>query len=373
MVSCLLLAHTDWTTTFIVSELHKKQQALSIPIIAAMKYKYIEEFTGLVSQCPALEYHFNSSAQISSSLASINAAVSNGAFSSSAFETGDVVPSSVLCLVLGDGSSPRTALTAAIKNGWTVVSIDEKLDKSWVGRRDGLGNSSSAHRYVGFRGTMNKFLFEGKQMIQSSLRDAHDFQHLIIICIETTSNFDRLETLRGRCGVADLRMIYNNIPATVVSVSSPNLTQCPFQSTKGSSYVDNSILSANSHVKVWNFESSSKRSFDSSVPTATVTISTSSEASSMTQYDAGSRQETAQVSLTYTHSPKVAQLQLQEALAAIKNSEMRNKQRTSPSITPSQETKHRRTKPAGKSAQSRSKLSLGIRSPITFRKRLVEV
>ena len=373
MVSCLLLAHTDWTTTFIVSELHKKQQALSITIIATMKYKYIEEFTGLVSQCPAFEYHFNSSAQISSSLASINAAVSNGAFSSSAFETGDVVPSSVLCLFLGDGSSPRTALTAAINNGWTVVSIDEKLDKSWVGRRDGLCNSSSAHRYVGFRGTMNKFLFEGKQMIQSSLRDAHDFQHLIIICIETTSNFDRLETLRGRCGVADLRMIYNNIPATVVSVSSPNLTQCPFQSTKGSSYVDNGILSANSHVKVWNFESSSKRYFDSSVPTATVTISTSSEASSMTQYDAGSRQETAQVSLTYTHSPKVAQLQLQEALAAIKNSEMRNKQRTSPSITPSQETKHRRTKPAGKSAQSRSKLSLGIRSPITFRKRLVEV
>lgn len=338
--------------------------------ITAMEYKYIEEFLGLVSQCPALECHFNHSAQISTSLASINAAMSNGSFSSSAFVTGDFEPSSVLCLVLGDGNSPRTALAAAVKNGWTVVSIDEKLDKSWVGRRDGLGNSSSAHRYVGFRGTMNDFLFTGKKLIQSSLSDSH-FQCLVIICIETTSNFDRLGTLRGRCGVADLRMIYNNIPATVVSVSSPNLTQCPFQSTKGSSYLDSGILSANRHVKVWNFESSTKRSFDSSVPTTTVTISSSSEASSMTQYDSGSHQETALVSMPYAHSSKVAQLQLQEALAAIRKSEMRNKQRTSPSVTPSQETRHRRTKSEGKPAQSTSKL-FGIRSPIAFRKRLAD-
>ena len=300
--------------------------------------------------------------------------MSNGSFSSSAFTTCNVDPSSVLCLVLGDGDSPRTALAAAIKNGWTVVSIDEKLDKSWVGRRDGLGNSSSAHRYVGFRGTMNDFLFEGKQMIQSSLCDSHNFQHLTIICIETTRNFDRLQTLRGRCGVADLRMIYNNIPTTVVSVSSSNLTQCPLQCTNGSSYLDKGILSPNRHVTVWNFESPSKRSFDSSVPTATVTISSSSEASSMTQHDAGSRQETIpQVSLAYAHSSKVAQLQLQEALAAIKNSEMRNRQRTSPSVTPSQETRHHRTKSSGKPGQTKSKLSVGIRSPITFRKRMVEV
>lgn len=346
------------------------------PTITTMKYKYIEEFMGLLSQCPALECHFNSSAQISSSLASINAAMTNGSFSSSAFVAGSVDPSSILCLVLGDGGSPRTALAAAIKNGWTVVSIDEKLDKSWVGRRDGLGNSSSAHRYLGFRGTMNDFLFEGKQVIQSSLCDAYNFQHLIIICIEATSNFDRLQTLRGRCGVADLRMIYNNIPATVVSVSSSNLTQCPLQSSKGSSYLDKGILSANRHVTVWNFESSSKRSFDSSVPTATVSISTSSEASSMTPHDTGSRQETVpQVSLTYAHSSKVAQLQLQEALAAIKNSEMRSRQRTSPSVTPGQETRQRehRTKSAEKPVQTKSKMSLGIRSPITFRKRMVKV
>jgi hypothetical protein len=279
-----------------------------------MKYKYIEEFLGLVSQCSALEWHFNNSTQISSSLASINAAMSHGSFSSSAFVTGDVDPSSVLCLVLGDGNSPRTALAAAVKNGWTVVSIDEKLDKAWVGRRDGLGNSSSTHRHVGFRGTMNDFLFTGKKLIHSSLRDSYDFQHLVIICIETTSNFDQLGTLRGRCGVADLQMIYNNIPATVVSVSSPDLTHCPFQSTKGSSYLDSGILSANKHVKVWNFESSTKRSFDSSVPTATVTISSSSEASSMTQYDTGSHQETAQVSMTYSNSSKVAHYRCKKLL-----------------------------------------------------------
>jgi hypothetical protein len=341
-----------------------------------MKYKYIEQFMGLVSQCPALEYHFNANEDISTSLASINAAMSYGSFSSSAFITGDVDPSSILCLVLGDGSSPRTALAAAIMNGWTVVAIDEKLDKSWLGRRDGLGNSHSAHRYVGFRGAMDEFIFEGKHIIQSSLCDAKDFQHLIIICIETTSSFDRLETLHGRCGVADLRMIYNNIPVTLVSVSSTNLTQCPFQSTQASSYLDNGILAANRHVKVWNFERP-QRSFDNTIPTATVTISSSSEASSMTQYDAGSR-EVSQVSMTYTRSSKVAQLQLQEALAAIKNSEIRSKQRnpvTSPSVISSQETttRHRRTKSADKPPQPKIKMSVGIRSPITFRKRMVEV
>ena len=335
-----------------------------------MAYKYIEEFIGLVSHCPELEHHFNSNENISSSLACINAAEKYGSFSSSAYDTYGVDPSSVLCLVVGDGTSPRTALTAAVKNGWTVVTIDEKLDKSWVGRREGPGNSSSAIRYVGFRGTMNDFLFNGKRTIQSSLRNTQYFQHLIIMCIETTSNFDQLNTLCGRCGVADLRMIYNNIPATVVSVSSPNnLAKCPFE-VEASSYIDNSILAANSHVKVWNFESSSKRSFDSSVPSASVTISTSSDTSSMTQYDTGSRQEKVQVSMPFTYSPKVAQLQLQQALAAVKKSEMRSKQRNSPCIKQSHETKqHGRMK----LAQPKSKLPLGIRSPISFRRRRVEV
>ncbi|KAL7449124.1 hypothetical protein ACHAWC_001213 [Mediolabrus comicus] len=339
-----------------------------------MKLKYIEEFMGLVSQCPALESHFNTSGQCSTSLASIHAAMSYGSFSSSAFVTGDVDPSSILCLVLGDGASPRTALAAAIKNGWTVVAIDENLDKSWVGSRDGLGNSSSAHRYVGFKGTMNDFLFEGRQMIHSSLQDAFiNFRHLIIICLESTSSFDNLKTLRGRCGVTDLRVIYNNIPATVVSVSSPDLTQCPFQSTQACSYLDNCILSTNRHVKVWNFESS-KRSFDASVPAATVTISTSSDTSSMTHNDNNSGgQDTAAVSLAYTRSSKVAQLQLQEALAAMKNAEMRSRQRSSPttitlpSTTPSQETRHRRNKSSHKPVSS--KLSLGIKSPIRFHRK----
>lgn len=340
-----------------------------------MKYKYIEEFVALASQCPALESHFNSNEDISSSLASINAAMSYGSFSSSAFLTGDVDPSAVLCLVLGDGTSPRTALAAAIKNGWTVVAIDEKLDKSWVGRQDGLRGYPSAHRYVGFRGSMDDFLFKGKKMIQSSLREASDFRHLIVLCIERTNNFDQLCALRGRCGVADLRMIYNNIPVTVVSVSSPDLTQCPFPSTQAcSKYLDNGILSSNRHVKVWNFESSKS----GLVPTASVTVSsTSSEASSMTQFDNYSRQETAQISLAYTRSSKVAQLQLQEALAAVKNSEIRSKQRspaasinTSPSVIssednrPSQTTRHRRSKTSSKPV-----LFLEIRSPITFHRK----
>ena len=147
-----------------------------------------------------------------------------------------------------------------------------------------------------------------------------------------------------------------------------------FQSTQACSYLDNCILSENRHVKVWNFESS-KRSLDASVPAATVTISTSSDTSSMTHNDNNSGgQDTAAVSLAYTRSSKVAQLQLQEALAAMKNAEMRSRQRSSPttitlpSTTPSQETRHRRNKSSHHKPVS-SKLSLGIKSPIRFHRK----
>ena len=49
-----------------------------------------------------------------------------------------VNPKSVVCIVLGEGSTPRTAILASQHYGWTTIAIDPKLSEDWDGCHDDM-------------------------------------------------------------------------------------------------------------------------------------------------------------------------------------------------------------------------------------------
>ncbi|KAL7477552.1 hypothetical protein ACHAW6_003358 [Cyclotella cf. meneghiniana] len=230
------------------------------------RYKYLDEFRPIAAKHPMLSFLFPSSRQITSALGALNAAnlglseaSSDGSISFSLDED-EKLP--VLCLVLGDGRDPRTAVLAAIQQRWSVVAIDPNLDAKWERPQELLPNGC---RFMGFRGSMARFLAEGFEAVQSSLCPIADIQHLVIICVEQGADFDQLKSLRGRLGLADLRVLFNNVPSTVVSISSDEILHaCPLKPTPNHSFVDQDILASNRRVQVWNFQSSRRPS--TSVP-----------------------------------------------------------------------------------------------------------
>ena len=234
-------------------------------------YKSIEQFLPLITDHQELATLFNTVEDITITLASLQAASTYGTFKTSASGNGGGIgleserkeSSSVLCLVMGEGHIPRTSVLAAVENGWSVVAIESELGNKWQGPQNHLIDSvSGVSRYLGFRGTMDSFLVEGKEAIQTAQWfDVSKIRHLIIIAIERSTHFDHLKTLRGRCGIADLRMLYNNAPVTVISVAPEenaaindiecNERHCPFKFAPDHSFVDD-----HHHVQVWKFASS---------------------------------------------------------------------------------------------------------------------
>lgn len=290
------------------------------------KFQYIEEFLPLASRYPILAPLFTKSSDITSSLATIKAAkasfakrTADGASSSSVgldIDHDEYDPSSVLCLVVGEGSEPRTAVVAAIKYGWCTVAIDDKLDEKWE-TRDTLPTTCN---YVGFRGGMDRFLVEGRDHIESFLCDLSNVQHLVIICMDqNNNNFDHLRSLRGRLGIADLRAIYNRSPATVVSLSSQQIiSRCPLKLTPRISSIDEGILSPYRQVQVWSFPRCSP-----SIGSMHSSMSTSSSLYKLNASDGRRINSKSTISLsshmsnlkTGHSSSKVDQLQRQQALA----------------------------------------------------------
>lgn len=302
------------------------------------QYKYIDRFQPLADQYPMLAFLFPSSRQITSALGALNAAtvgISSGAAIGDSIGSNldqlDGVSSRTLCLVLGDGRHPRTAIVAAIQHGWSVVAIDAELDEKWQHPLDLL---PSGCRFMGFRGDMNRFLVEGLELVHSSLCSISAIDHLVVICVEHGKNLDQLTSIRGRLGVTDLRVLYNNVPATVVSVSSADIIEdCPLKLAPKHRYVDEDILSSNKQVQVWNFQGS-RRLTPASDETSLQTMNTLGVANVKSRPKIRSSEEgsvknvlqpSAHRRVTVANS-KVAQLQKQQKLAYQKRLELSEKE-----------------------------------------------
>ena len=288
------------------------------------RYKYMDDFRPLAEQHPMLSFLFPSSKQVTSAVGTLNAA------NIGLLSTSNENSSSVLCLVLGDGKDPRTAVLAAVRYGWNVVAIDSKLDKKWKKPKELLPDSC---RFAGLDGDMSSFLSEGRDLVQTFLCPIADIDHILIICLDQGENFYQLKSLRGRIGISDLRVLFNNAPATVVSTSSieANVDDCMMKIRPAYSFVDEEILSTNKQVQIWNFHGSRR-------PTTTTT--TTSNASDRTQTDFRktndvhkSKQDSqfSSTSKRHTINSKVSQLKKQQELACERKTQLSNTRR--PSVT----------------------------------------
>lgn len=171
-----------------------------------------------------------------------------------------VNPKSIVCLVIGEGSQPRTAVLASLHYGWTTLSIDPTLDEDWDGYQDDVPN------YTGYSGTISEFMSDEYTESYFELDNSQSkVNHLVIIGVQMTKDELRL---KGQSNINEIRARYNDIPTTLVSMSplrkatlAPKRRngQCGSKLEKdvgyepNCSYIDEGVFSVCRLVEVWNF------------------------------------------------------------------------------------------------------------------------
>ncbi|KAL3802944.1 hypothetical protein HJC23_011567 [Cyclotella cryptica] len=181
----------------------------------------------------------------------------------------NVNPKSIVCLVIGEGNLPRTAVLASLHYGWTTLSIDPTLSEDWDGFQDDVPN------YTGYSGTISEFMTDDYTDSFLELSSSQsNVQHLVIVAIQTTKDQMRL---KGRSNINEIRARYEDVPTTLVSMSplrkatlAPKRRdgQCGSKLEKdvgyepNCSYIDEGVFSACRLVEVWNFHNEDNGSGD---------------------------------------------------------------------------------------------------------------
>lgn len=169
-------------------------------------------------------------------------------------------PKSIICIVIGEGSLPRTAVLASLHYGWTTLSVDPDLDEDWDGYQEDVPN------YTGYSGTISEFMSDDYTESYFELENSESRpNHLVIIGVQM--NKDELR-LRGNSNINEIRARYDDIPTTLVSMSplrkatlAPKRRQgqCGSKLEKdvgyepNCSYIDEGVFSVCRLVEVWNF------------------------------------------------------------------------------------------------------------------------
>ena len=158
---------------------------------------------------------------------------------------GEKKKSDILCLCIGDGNTPRTAVLACYLQGWTCVSIDPALNDEWSGR-----SPKNVSGLTGYRGTLAQFFDEADIVGPAASPSSPSYQHLILLCVHSHARF------LGSVTVSRIRAHYGNIATTICS-----LPCCPKFRHKGDigrepdiSYEDDCVFSAMRKVEIWNIE-----------------------------------------------------------------------------------------------------------------------
>lgn len=173
---------------------------------------------------------FSSAKDVSESMASIHAARRHGGVSA---ET-----DGVLCLCVGDGCTPRTALLASFITKWRCVSIDPALKEGWAGPH------GSVERLTGFGGTLDEFM--ATTPAAADLR----VSQLVLLCVHSHARFV------GPSALPSLLARYGR-PATCL-VTLPCCSGFRPERDIGRPadirYDDECVFSDKRALEVWNFE-----------------------------------------------------------------------------------------------------------------------
>jgi len=163
-------------------------------------------------------------------------------------------PDKVLCLCIGDGSTPRTAVLAAFLHpNWKCISIDPALPSpQWTGQH------KTVKRLVGYACTLEQFVLKtSSSSTASTIKDDNNqaekeknVEHLILICVHSHARFI------GHASLKNIRSLYGDPYTTLVS-----LPCCPrFRHVRDIGrkpdvrYDDDCVFSACRSVEIWNFD-----------------------------------------------------------------------------------------------------------------------
>ena len=187
---------------------------------------------------------FTTAKDVSESMAALQAATFHGTTTRKQNEQ-----ENVLCLSIGDGSTPRSAvLVAFLKKGWRSISIDPALKPEWE------GNHASIRGLYGFCGTLEEFVAAAT----TSTLPPGDYpppDHIVLLCVHSHARFV------GSASVANIRTLYGSggadgvVPMTIVSL--PCCAKFRHVGDIGRppdvQYEDDCVFSACRTVEVWNF------------------------------------------------------------------------------------------------------------------------
>ena len=168
-------------------------------------------------------------------------------------------PRGVVCLVLGEGSQPRTAVLASQHYGWTALAVDPDLSEEWDGYHEDIPG------FTGISASISDFMDSADETMVE-FRQA-EVTHLVIVGVQAQSG-DGLR-LRGKGHISEIRARYDDVPTTLVSVSPVRAAklvpvgrragQCGSKLERdigyepNCSYVDEGVFSRCRQVEVWNF------------------------------------------------------------------------------------------------------------------------
>jgi hypothetical protein len=166
-------------------------------------------------------------------------------------------PKSIVCLVLGEGRTPRTAILAAQHYGWTTYSIDPSLSELWDGYHDDIRG------FTGYSGSISDFVEStADSMIEIQNQSV---KHLVIIGVQKQKDELRL---KGKGNIMEIRSRYNDVPTTLVSVSPVRKATLAPKRRDGQhlsklekdigyepncSYIDSGVFSECRLIEVYNF------------------------------------------------------------------------------------------------------------------------
>jgi len=150
--------------------------------------------------------------------------------------------SGVLCLAVGDGSTPRTAGLAAFLTKWTCVSIDPVLRPEWTGK-----HPKEVRSLFGYAGTLEDWVPDQLSDIAKIAGGDNGVQHLMVLCVHSHNRF------LGSASLDHIRSCLDYPPTTLVS-----LPCCHLSNPQGDlgrfadvSFEDLAIFSMCRTVNIW--------------------------------------------------------------------------------------------------------------------------
>ena len=216
---------------------------------------------------------FTSAKDVSESMAAIQAVMKHGQITPRNPQN----PGNILCLCIGDGCTPRTALLMAFlakkSEGWECFSIDPVLSEDWAMGGDCFDGASTKgvqglHCY---KGTLKEFLGDPDQLLHS--KSDNQWRHLVLVCVHSHARFideASIENIRALYSTttsttANSERCLRLLPTTIVS-----LPCCPtFKHVRDIGepptlkYDDDCVFSACRRVEVWNLQEEEHQVFPS--------------------------------------------------------------------------------------------------------------